>query len=153
MIAIPLVGVLGLHAGPGGMGLLTAAGWAPNLLLSLHAGAWVDRSGRPREAMIAADLGRRRRGTGDAARAMCGADQLVNYGVRPIGAVGGGALGAAIGLQPTLWIAGIGALASALWLALAGAAVAGAAGDVAGWLSGSGHHPGAWRARRTSWAS
>jgi MFS family permease len=40
------------------MGLLTAAGWAPNLLLSLHAGAWVDRSGRPREAMIAADLGR-----------------------------------------------------------------------------------------------
>jgi predicted MFS family arabinose efflux permease len=58
MIAIPLVGVLVLHAGPGGMGLLTAAGWAPNLLLSLHAGAWVDRSGRPREAMIAADLGR-----------------------------------------------------------------------------------------------
>ena len=40
------------------MGLLTAAAWAPNLLLSLHAGAWVDRSGRPREAMIAADLGR-----------------------------------------------------------------------------------------------
>jgi MFS family permease len=58
MIALPLVGVLVLDAGPGGMGLLTAAGWAPNLLLSLHAGAWVDRSGRPREAMIAADLGR-----------------------------------------------------------------------------------------------
>jgi MFS family permease len=57
-IALPLVGVLVLHAGPGGMGLLTAAAWAPNLLLSLHAGAWVDRSGRPREAMIAADLGR-----------------------------------------------------------------------------------------------
>src|SRR6185436_11204382 len=37
---------------------LTAAVWAPNLLLSLHAGAWVDRSGRAREAMIAADLGR-----------------------------------------------------------------------------------------------
>ncbi len=57
-IALPLVGVLVLHAGQGGMGLLTAAAWAPNLLLSLHAGAWVDRSGRPREAMIAADLGR-----------------------------------------------------------------------------------------------
>jgi len=57
-IALPLVGVLVLRAGPGGMGLLTAAAWAPNLLLSLHAGAWVDRSGRPREAMIAADLGR-----------------------------------------------------------------------------------------------
>ena len=57
-IALPLVGVLALHAGPAGMGVLTAAGWAPNLLLSLHAGAWVDRSGRPREAMIAADIGR-----------------------------------------------------------------------------------------------
>ena len=57
-IALPLVGTLVLHAGPGGMGLLTAAAWAPNLMLSLHAGAWIDRSGRPREAMIAADLGR-----------------------------------------------------------------------------------------------
>jgi predicted MFS family arabinose efflux permease len=57
-VALPLVGVLALHAGPGGMGVLTAAGWAPNLLLSLHAGAWIDRSRRPREAMIAADLGR-----------------------------------------------------------------------------------------------
>jgi len=47
---------------------------------------------------------------------MLGAYQLVNYGVRPIGALGGGALGAAIGLQPTLWIAGIGAVASVLWL-------------------------------------
>ena len=47
---------------------------------------------------------------------MFGAYQLVNYGVRPIGALGGGALGAAIGLQPTLWIAGIGAVASVLWL-------------------------------------
>jgi predicted MFS family arabinose efflux permease len=47
---------------------------------------------------------------------MFGAYQLVNYGVRPLGALGGGALGAAIGLQPTLWIAGIGAVASVLWL-------------------------------------
>ena len=47
---------------------------------------------------------------------MFGAYQLVNYGVRPIGALGGGALGAAIGLQPTLWIAGVGAVASVLWL-------------------------------------
>jgi MFS family permease len=58
LVALPLVAVLVLDAGPAGMGLLTAAAWAPNLLLSLHAGAWVDRSGRPREAMIAADLGR-----------------------------------------------------------------------------------------------
>src|SRR3954462_11863685 len=40
------------------MGLLTAAAWAPSLVFSLHAGAWVDRTGRSREAMIAADLGR-----------------------------------------------------------------------------------------------
>jgi MFS family permease len=40
------------------MGLLTAAAWVPSLVFSLHAGAWVDRTGRSREAMIAADLGR-----------------------------------------------------------------------------------------------
>jgi MFS family permease len=58
LVALPLTGVIALHAGPGAMGLLTAAGWLPSLLLSLHAGAWVDRSGHRREAMIAADLGR-----------------------------------------------------------------------------------------------
>jgi MFS family permease len=58
LLALPLVGVLAIHAGPAQMGILTAAGWAPNLFLSLHAGAWVDRSGRLRETMIAADLGR-----------------------------------------------------------------------------------------------
>jgi MFS family permease len=57
-VALPLVGVLALRAGPAQMGLLTAAAWAPSLVLSLHAGAWVDRTGRSREAMIAADLGR-----------------------------------------------------------------------------------------------
>jgi MFS family permease len=58
LLALPLAGVLALHAGPGKMGLLTAAAWAPSLVFSLHAGAWVDRTGRVREAMIAADLGR-----------------------------------------------------------------------------------------------
>jgi MFS family permease len=58
LLALPLVGVLALHAGPGKMGVLTAAAWAPSLVLSLHAGAWVDRTGRVRETMIAADLGR-----------------------------------------------------------------------------------------------
>jgi MFS family permease len=58
LLALPLVAVLALHAGPAQMGILTAAGWAPNLFLSLHAGAWVDRTGRLRETMIAADLGR-----------------------------------------------------------------------------------------------
>lgn len=41
---------------------------------------------------------------------------LVNYGVRPIGALAGGLLAAAIGLQTTMWIAAIGALAGVLWL-------------------------------------
>jgi MFS family permease len=45
-----------------------------------------------------------------------GAFRFVNYGVRPIGALAGGALGAAIGLRPALWIATVGALAGALWL-------------------------------------
>src|SRR4051794_28701039 len=58
LLALPLVGILALHAGPGRMGVLTAAAWAPTLLLSLHAGAWVDRTGHVRGTMIAADLGR-----------------------------------------------------------------------------------------------
>ena len=58
LLALPLVGVLALHAGPGRMGVLTAAAWAPSLVFSLHAGAWVDRTDHVRETMIAADLGR-----------------------------------------------------------------------------------------------
>jgi predicted MFS family arabinose efflux permease len=45
-----------------------------------------------------------------------GAFRFVNYGVRPVGALVGGALGAAIGLRPALWIATVGAVAGALWL-------------------------------------
>jgi MFS family permease len=40
------------------MGYLATASLAPALLFSLHAGAWVDRRGRRRATMIAADLGR-----------------------------------------------------------------------------------------------
>ena len=57
-IALPLVGVIVLHADATQMGYLTAAGLAPNLLLSLHAGAWVDRRGRRRQTMLAAYIGR-----------------------------------------------------------------------------------------------
>ena len=49
-IALPLTAVLALHATPGQMGALTTAYLLPNLVLSLHAGVWVDRSGRRREA-------------------------------------------------------------------------------------------------------
>jgi MFS family permease len=55
-IALPLTAVLALHATPGQMGALTTAYLLPNLVLSLHAGVWVDRSGRRREAMLAADV-------------------------------------------------------------------------------------------------
>lgn len=57
-IALPLTGVLTLHAGPGQMGVLTALVWAPNLVLALHAGALADRFGRRRRIMIASDIGR-----------------------------------------------------------------------------------------------
>jgi len=45
-----------------------------------------------------------------------GGFQLVNYGVRPIGAALGGALGATIGVHTTLWIATVGALSGLLIL-------------------------------------
>jgi MFS family permease len=40
------------------MGYLVAAELAPNLLFSLHAGAWVDRRGNRRHVMIGTNLGR-----------------------------------------------------------------------------------------------
>jgi MFS family permease len=58
LLALPLLAVLLLHAGPKEMGYLTAAGLIPNLFFALHAGAWVDRRGRRRQTMIWADLGR-----------------------------------------------------------------------------------------------
>ena len=58
LIALPLVAVLALDASAAQMGYLVAAELAPNLVFSLHAGAWVDRRGRRRETMIATDLAR-----------------------------------------------------------------------------------------------
>ena len=45
-----------------------------------------------------------------------GAFRTVNYGIRPVGALIGGALGTAFGVRPTLWLATVGALLGALWL-------------------------------------
>jgi MFS family permease len=45
-----------------------------------------------------------------------GAFRFVNYGVRPLGALFGGALGAALGLRPALWLSTAAALAGILWL-------------------------------------
>jgi len=47
---------------------------------------------------------------------MAGTYRFVNYGVRPLGALLGGGLGTAIGLQTTLWIGVLGALGGVLWL-------------------------------------
>jgi MFS family permease len=57
-IALPLTAVLALHATAGQMGALTTAYLLPNLIFSLHAGAWVDRRGRRRNVMLATDIGR-----------------------------------------------------------------------------------------------
>ncbi len=55
-IALPLVGVLVLHATPAEMGYLAALVWVPALLFGLQSGAWVDRRGRRRATMIGADI-------------------------------------------------------------------------------------------------
>ncbi|WP_409060936.1 MFS transporter [Streptomyces sp. SYP-A7185] len=45
-----------------------------------------------------------------------GAFRTLNHGFRPLGALLGGALGAAMGLRPTLWIGTAGAVLAILWL-------------------------------------
>jgi MFS family permease len=57
MVALPLIAVLGLHAGPLELGILAALETIPYLVLSLPAGVIVDRMNR-RATMIACDLGR-----------------------------------------------------------------------------------------------
>jgi MFS family permease len=57
VLAVPLIAALTLEATPWQMGLLSAAGSAPILLVGLFAGVWVDRV-RRRPVMIATDLGR-----------------------------------------------------------------------------------------------
>jgi MFS family permease len=47
---------------------------------------------------------------------MSGTYRFVNYGIRPLGALLGGALGTAIGLQTTLWVGVIGSLVGVLFL-------------------------------------
>lgn len=54
-VLIPLLAVVGLGAGPGWMGTLTAAAWLPWLMVGLPAGAWVDRL-PSRRVMILSDL-------------------------------------------------------------------------------------------------
>ncbi|MFI9604942.1 MFS transporter [Streptomyces sp. NPDC052043] len=57
LVVLPLFAVLTLDAGAGQLGALRAVGQAPILLLSLFAGAWVDRW-RTRTLMVLTDAGR-----------------------------------------------------------------------------------------------
>ncbi|WP_344616064.1 MFS transporter [Dactylosporangium salmoneum] len=52
-VALPLVAISPLHAGPAMVALLTAATWLPWLLIGLPAGVWVDRWPRRRTLLIA----------------------------------------------------------------------------------------------------
>ncbi|MEW2178231.1 MFS transporter [Streptomyces sp. NPDC005406] len=56
-VILPLIAVVSLDAGSGRLGALRAVEQAPILLLSLFAGAWVDRR-RARSVMVLADCGR-----------------------------------------------------------------------------------------------
>jgi hypothetical protein len=55
VVGVPLVAVVVLHASTFVVGLLTAAGWLPWLVIGLPAGAWVDRW-PARRVMIACDV-------------------------------------------------------------------------------------------------
>ncbi|MEU4420781.1 MFS transporter [Actinoplanes sp. NPDC024001] len=57
LVILPLVAVLTLHVGAEQLGVLRAVGQAPQLLLALFAGVWVDRW-RSRTVMVLADCGR-----------------------------------------------------------------------------------------------
>ncbi|MEV5011517.1 MFS transporter [Streptomyces sp. NPDC055692] len=57
LVVLPLFAVLTLNASAGQLGALRAVGQAPVLLLSLFAGAWVDRW-RTRTLMVLTDAGR-----------------------------------------------------------------------------------------------
>lgn len=56
-LAVPLIAVLTLQATPTQMGLLSAVGLSPFLLVGLFAGVWVDRLSR-RSVIVVADIGR-----------------------------------------------------------------------------------------------
>ena len=58
IVALPLTAVLVLHASPAELALIGAAQALPILLLSLPAGAWIDRRAARWPLLLASDLGR-----------------------------------------------------------------------------------------------
>lgn len=58
LLVLPLIAIVVLGSSPLEVGLIGAAQLAPAIVFGLPAGAWVDRLGRRRPVMVAADLGR-----------------------------------------------------------------------------------------------
>jgi MFS family permease len=55
LVAVPLTAVLTLHVSGLGMGVISAAGWAPIVLFGLGAGVWADRR-NPWRIMLVGDI-------------------------------------------------------------------------------------------------
>ncbi len=103
LLALSLTAVLTLHLSAGGMGLLTAVGYALG-------GLGVMLYDVNDNTLRAVRVPHRLRGRAS------GSNRFLTYGVRPLGALAGGWLGSTIGLQPTLWIAAVGGLLGVAWL-------------------------------------
>jgi MFS family permease len=71
IVVLPLIAVLTLGIGADDLGVLRAVGQAPQLLLALFAGVWVDRW-RTRTVMVLTDAGRALALTGAAVAALSG---------------------------------------------------------------------------------
>jgi MFS family permease len=100
LILVPLAGGVPVTAGREALLLAAEFGSALGvMILDITAGS-VQTAATP-ESMLAVVSGVRR---------------TINYGIRPVGALLGGALGAAAGIRPALWIATVGALLGVLWL-------------------------------------
>ncbi|BFU46204.1 MFS transporter [Krasilnikovia sp. MM14-A1004] len=108
--------ILGLVAFPAPLILVPLAGGPPPVVLALlFAAEFVSALG-----VMLLDITSGSVQTAATPQAMlavvAGFNRTVNYGIRPLGAVLGGALGATIGIRPALWIATVGALLGTLWV-------------------------------------
>lgn len=132
-LGLPLVAVLTLGADASQMGTLTAVALLPHLLFSLPAGVWLHRLPMPviLGLILLSEFGAglgvmildinigsiNNARIGDRIRARAnGAYRMINYGVRPIGALFGGFLGTAIGVREALFVVSIAGCFGILWM-------------------------------------